>query len=148
LTDKAAVERLFLWVNHLLDALIHEFLPVAAPILLAYTMGCGAGYSAIQSIKMARREARAPKLSHSTLRILSFLIAGLTTFLVARYLLNLSFEDASIHGVSAGLFYPIVMTIVMTWCKKHNPAVYDRLRISRRREKENPNHDDTGTHFF
>lgn len=81
---------------------------------------------------------------------MSFLLAGLFTFLVAHKLFDMDPEVAAVHGLLVGTLYPVIMTIVMTWAKVRRPALYARLRISRRRPNDNKDDDpdDTGTFFF
>ncbi len=128
------------------DWLVKTFLPMLGPSIASWVIGCGAAFSLIQSVKSARRDCKVKRLPHSVLRLLSFVLAGLFTFLAARTFFNMDPETAALHGVLVGVFYPVVLTIVMVWAKQKRPALYDRLRVARRRT--NDKHDDSGTFFF
>lgn len=109
--------------------MLEEYIKEYFPVLASWALGCGAAFSMVHTIKLARRDAGAPKPPAWLCRTAAFVIAFGVTAMVALRLFKMPYDVALIHGALIGMMYPVIMTAVMSYAKAHYPAFYDKLRV-------------------
>lgn len=125
-----------------------KLFPTALPYIVCYSIACGCAYSCIQSIKLSRRECRAPAIPNFLIRAMAGVFSGVINLVCLIGFYDFPLEHAALHGFIAGMLFPVFMTVAMSYIKVKFPVLYGRLRVQRRRPTDDRDPDDTMEGFF